>query len=93
MFGELHVYFSDIDVAFGPQLQIPIAEITRVQLRAGVGAGPDTSPYALAGVQLAHVFIGGTLSARRSFETGEVAVSFDVEIQPLMWLLVALLRD
>lgn len=89
-FGELHTFsFSTAEITFGPQVQYAFGDLPRLQLRAGIGGGND-GPVALAGVQLAHAFIGGTLTGRRNLETDEMSLSFDVEVQPLLIAIAAI---
>lgn len=92
-FAELHTFgFDSLDVAAGPQLQREIGDIARVQLRAGLGAS-EAGALALGGIQLAHAFVGATVTARRDLSRDETSLSFTIEVQPLLIIAAILLRD
>ena len=89
-FGEVHTFgFSTAEIAFGPQLQVALGDLSRLQLRGGLGGGGD-GLVALAGLQLGHGFIGGTVTGRRNLDTDEMSLSVNIEVQPLMIALAAM---
>lgn len=83
-FVELHSLDLELfDAAIGPQLQYRIGEQLALQLRAGVGLGSDGT-HVLAGVQLGTYYLGGSITARRAFDTHDVVVSMNIEVVALL---------
>lgn len=83
-FVELHSLDLELfDAAIGPQVQYRIGEQLALQLRAGVGLGSDGA-HALAGLQLGTYYVGGSITARRSFDTRDVVVSANIEVIALL---------
>ncbi len=83
-FVEIHSFdFETFDAAIGPQVQLRLGDQLAVQLRGGVGAGSEGT-HAVAGVQFGNWIIGASINARRSFDTGDVVVSVNVELMALI---------
>jgi hypothetical protein len=83
-FGELHTFgFDTYDLSIGPQAQLRLSDLFAVQLRAGVGIGSD-GPQAIVGGQFGTWLMGASVTARRSFDTDETIVSFNVELTALL---------
>ncbi len=83
-FLELHSFdLETFDAAIGPQVQLRLGEQLALQLRGGVGVGSEGTS-ALAGVQLGTYYLGASVTVRRSFDTGDVVVSANIEVIALL---------
>ncbi len=87
-FLELHSFdLESFDAAIGPQLQYRISTgydgQLALQLRGGVGVGGEGT-HALAGVHLGTAYVGASVTTRRSFDTGDIVVSMNIEILALV---------
>jgi hypothetical protein len=87
-FLEVHtVGFDSCDFAFGPLLETRLEKSLALQLRAGVGAGPDVPAYAEAGVELGNGIAGLSFTGRREFDDGGYRISVNLEVTTALLLI------